>query len=464
MARTDRPNILVLMSDEHRADVAGFAGNRVIRTPCLDALSADAAIFEAAYTPSPICVPARQCLAVGQLPTTCGVERYGQDLPPDALTFAKHFQRHGYYTVCCGKLHHDGPDQMQGWQRRIGSNTRRPFGSVDGRHEPAFAGLSPRNDYGVVPKDVWEVRRAGVGRGSATHIPDEIAQLGAVRYIESHFADPYYDRHAAGVPTMLMVSFNRPHYPYLTDERRFTYYLNRVEPYVDQVPPDHPFLASHAVRVGEDVTEREAKRATAAYYGMIEEVDHDFGVVLDALDRVGQDLDDWIVIFTSDHGEMLGQHGVWEKQVFYEGSARVPLMLRWPNGGVRATRHGSCVSLCDLYPTLCDLAGLPQPDPAAMPNGRAMDGRSLARLICNGVDPELEDEAVSQFDGRHLMIRRGSMKYMLLGESDDRGRRERLFDLKSDPDELHDLMDSTAVASQVAALRRRAADLGFVAP
>ena len=113
-----RPNILFLMSDQHRADVAGFAGDTVVRTPTLDELARTGVVFRNAYTPSPICIPGRQCLMSGQLPKTCNCEGW-IDLAPGYRTFAREFSRRAYTTVASGKLHHIGPDQMQGWRTRI---------------------------------------------------------------------------------------------------------------------------------------------------------------------------------------------------------------------------------------------------------------------------------------------------------------------------------------------------------
>ena len=109
-----KPNILFLMCDEHRFDVLGYAGNRIIKTPVLDSLAKQAVVFNNAYTPSPICIPARQCLMSGCLPKHCGCEEYGQDLPAGSMTFARCLAAAGYETVACGKLHHMGGDQMQG--------------------------------------------------------------------------------------------------------------------------------------------------------------------------------------------------------------------------------------------------------------------------------------------------------------------------------------------------------------
>ena len=113
-------NIFFILADELRADVTGFGGNCIIRTPNLDRLAAKATVFDNAYTPSPICIPARQCLTAGQFPTTCKCMCYGEDLPADYSTFPKLLAAYGYETVACGKLHHMGKDQMQGYTRRIG--------------------------------------------------------------------------------------------------------------------------------------------------------------------------------------------------------------------------------------------------------------------------------------------------------------------------------------------------------
>ncbi|MDQ3656455.1 MAG: sulfatase-like hydrolase/transferase, partial [Chloroflexota bacterium] len=113
-----RPNILFLMSDEHRPDVTGYEGDPVVRTPTLDTLASTGVAFRNAYTPAPICIPARQAMMAGQLPQTCGCRAFGDDLAPGYMTFARRFAQHAYATVACGKVHHFGTDQMQGWTHR----------------------------------------------------------------------------------------------------------------------------------------------------------------------------------------------------------------------------------------------------------------------------------------------------------------------------------------------------------
>jgi len=132
------------MDDEHRADVLGFSGNRVVRTPNLDRLAADAIVFNNAYTASPICTPGRQCMMTGKLPLNCGCQNYGEDLAPGAMTFSRVFSQHAYHTVACGKLHHTGQDQMQGWRQRIGADIQVHPEFIEGRDQEAFRDQSSK--------------------------------------------------------------------------------------------------------------------------------------------------------------------------------------------------------------------------------------------------------------------------------------------------------------------------------
>lgn len=438
------PNILFLMTDEHRYDVAGFAGDPVVRTPVLDRLAAGGAVFDNAYTPSPICIPARQSLMSGQLPRTHGCLVYGQDLAPGHETFARTLARHGYATVACGKLHHRGADQMQGWTRRIGSEAVLGPDAIENQADE-YADRVP-SLAGVKWNDAKEVRRAGVGRGPLV-AQDEYTLTGALDFVEDYFTDPYYDRPTPAQPLLLKVSLNQPHYPYLADHDRFSYYLNRVTPYLDEPVSPHPFLCRRQVRPGVDATERELRRATAAYYAMLENADAMFGRLIAALEHQGQDLDDWIVVYTSDHGEMLGQHGIWEKQKFYEASVRVPLIIRWPRrfGARRIERN---VNLCDLFATLAELVGHPAP--------KGLDSRSLVPLL-HGRPVPWPDESVSHFGESNLMIKQGGLKYQYYGDA----MPEVLFDLDADPSERTDVVADPDYADVLERFRARRAALGY---
>lgn len=444
--------ILILMSDEHRADVMGYAGNAIVRTPCIDRLAAGGTVFTSAYTPSPICVPMRQCFATGQLPSTCGVRCYGEDLPAGAVTFAGQLSAHGWMSTACGKLHHMGAEQMHGWRRRIGMDhmvaDRYVSGLVPGTIPPEPTG-GPGDWRGRKWSDAKEIRRAGIGRGPHTHVWDDYATQGFRNVVEEYFLDAHYDHEERHRPHLLYLGLNNPHYPYLADEPRFSWYLNRVQPYLDQQPFPHPWLgkapfSDGPIAVGTQgvVSEREVRRATAAYYANCEYVDDCYARALDALAAVGQDMDDWLVIVTADHGEMLGEHAIWEKQKFFEGSVRVPLVLRWPRRWPRPQRIDRNVSLCDIFATLCDVAGVP------VPPGR--DSRSLVPLL-DGTATAWDDEVISEFGREHLMIKQGALKYQWYGAQ----LPEVLFDLASDPGESRNAIDDPAYAAVVASFRQR---------
>ncbi len=441
-----RPNILFLMSDEHRADVAGFAGDAVVRTPVLDELARTGVIFRNAYTPSPICIPGRQALMSGQFPRNCGCESFGQDLPPGHMTFARRFSQYAYHTAAAGKLHHLGTDQMQGWLQRIGSEVQISPHYITERDNPSFA-AGVRGLADVKWSDTKEVLRAGVGHSSHI-IQDEYALTGALDLIRQYFADPYYDRQQTDRPLLLKLSFNQPHYPYFTSEEKFAYYLNRVQPFLDEPAFDHPFLSQRQVRPGIDASLRELCRAVAAYYGMIETIDELYGSTLAALEEVGQNLDDWIIVYTSDHGEMLGEHGIWEKQKFFEASVRVPLIIRWPAGFAGGRVIDENVNLCDLFATLCDLAGIPIPD--------GLDSRSLAPLL-RGESAGWDNETVSQFGGRNLLIKQDALKYQYYGEE----MPEVLFDLERDPSERENFIDDPRYGDHLSHFRARRRELNF---
>jgi choline-sulfatase len=438
-----RPNILFFMSDEHRADISGYEGNTTVRTPNIDWIAQTGVVFRNAYTPSPICIPARQCMAAGCYPSTCGVKRYGDDLAPGSMTFARRFSEYAYYTLACGKLHHPGPDQMQGWIRRITMEDQ-IIGPryVDGAVESEFAklGRSDEDRKGNLSGKKWtmqkEIKRAGPGRSPYTNW-DELATFGAEAFLKEALISPYYDKTSDG-PLLLYVGYANPHYPMIAPQELFEHYLNRVEPSANLSVPSNPWhhKADNYWRgplsVGPDgeVSEREERRAVAAYYANVEDMDTRCGRVLDALRAAGEDLDEWIIIYTSDHGEMMGDHGFWEKHSFYESSVRVPLVIRWPRGfeGGRAVEEN--VNLVDLFATMCDLAGIDMP---AAPEVR--DSRSLVPLL-NGSPEGWQNTTYSEIDGTCLMVKDGPLKYNWYGDEYP----EELFDLSVDPCEADDLV------------------------
>ncbi len=435
------PNILFLMSDEHRADVSGFEGNKVVRTPCLDRLAETGVRFSHCYAPSPVCVPGRQAMMAGRYCHSLGVLGFWDDLHPFEMTFARRFAQHGYRTVCCGKLHHHGQDQMQGW-------THRPVGdlSVAARYVEGRVACEHDRPPAEAGTGKWsmqkEVERAGVGDGPC-QIFDAAAVDGAIRFIYEHFNSSAYDRPQRHQPMLLKVSLIQPHYPFFTDQAKFDYYLNRV-PVFDEKAPAEPLCQKHRKSLVQ-ATARERRRATAAYYGMIETIDQQFQRVIDALHQVGQSLDDWIVIYTSDHGEMLGQHGLWEKNSFFEASVRVPLVMRWPGilpAGMSVEQN---VNLIDLFATLCELAGISVPE--------GLDSRSFVPLI-RGDGGSWENVTLSwESQSKGVMVKQDEFKYMTFGD----GTPEVFFDLATDPGETRNGVNDVRYAEVLKSLRQREA-------
>lgn len=427
-----KPNVLFLMSDEHRFDVSGFAGNKIVRTPVLDFLADGAAVFDNAYTPSPVCIPARQCLAAGQYPRHCRVEEYGEDLPSGYPTFAKWFGEEGYVTAAAGKLHHMGTDQMQGWRIRLAGDTQ--VGECYYREQKEYK--IKREGGGIRGKwdEKKEILRAGPGF-SAYARRDCLTIQAAKNFIYEQFVDSFYDRADPGEPVFLYVGLMNPHYPYIARQDLFDYYLNRVEPYRNKQIFQHSFLGNcpngSALEIGKNLSERDVCRAMAAYYANIETIDKQFGEVIKTLEKAGQNLDDWVIIYCSDHGEMLGEHSLWEKQKFFEGSVRVPLFLRYR--GIEARRIKRNVSLVDIYPTLCRLCDIKLPD--------NLDGTDLLKEVSK------PREIYSQWLD-HVMVKLGSIKYQRYGDGS-----EVLFDLNVDPDENRNLINETRYYKKLIILR-----------
>ncbi len=438
-----RPNILFLMSDQHRADVTGYEGNAIVRTPTLDTLAESGVVFRNAYTPSPICVPGRQCLMSGQLPKTCKCEGW-IDLEPGYRTFAREFSRYAYNTVCCGKLHHLTQDQMQGWTSRIAPDCDMMDRHIENRIESEFSRYRPAPGTGKWSNQ-REVEEARPADGPYQKF-DRHAASTALDYLDRYFDDPLYRRPQSHRPLLFKLSLVQPHYPFFCDEERFNYYLDRVPIYQDQ-PCDHPVLSLSQQNKPVNVSDEAIRRATAAYYGMVETIDTYYGQVLDHLESLGENLDEWIIVYTSDHGEMLGEHGIWEKTRFYEASARVPLIIRWPAGFQGGRIVDENVNLCDLFATLCDLAGLDIPE--------GLDSRSLAPLL-RGDSTEWFNESVSQFGADHVMIKHDRLKYQYYGE----GVPEVLFDLEQDPGELRNVTGLPEYTEAMVRFRKRLAELG----
>ena len=455
-----KPHILLLINDEHRADVMPVEGNPHIQTPNLDPIIDRGFYFRNAYTPSPICVPARQSFLSGLYPRNCGSLNFGDAMPSEVLTIPGHLSRYGYRTCAAGKMHFVGPDQMHGWHERIGRDIVGKNG-YESANDPEHQALIEREPGtgSWFNKVTAEVKNARAGRGHWLQ-HDRYSVDGALNFLDEYFVNEPYDRTTPN-PLLLAVSLWSPHYPYQCPDDLFAHYLRRVTPYVEDfedVPEHFQTPDFFKVPVGEAVTYREAHRATAAYYGMIEWMDGQFGRVLNKLEALNV-RDDFAIVFLSDHGEMLGQKGLWEKQQYFEGSVRVPFAVQWPhrfpNGG--STVHEN-VSLVDLFPTLCDIANVPVPE--------NLDGRSVLPLM-EGTEHNWPDDVYSELwnvhNGPSVMVKHGDLKLCRFdghegvpGTADDPWAcPEQLYDLGKDPGETVNLIENPEYADQLKALRAR---------
>lgn len=335
-----QPNVLVILTDQHSASVAGFAGDSAARTPNLDKLAAKSVRFTNAISPSPLCTPARMCLLTGKEANRCAAWQNHWAIFPEHITWPAHFAANGYRTCLVGKMHFGGRDQMQGFQDRPYGDLRHGLG-----HQPdpidQFPGYSG-------------ARSAGITEIPESLLQENVVTREALAYILEH------ESREPDAPWFVCASYSRPHPPFTAPGR----YIRASEGKVP-MPPDGNDLPSepYAKRLSDryaDLTRDETRLAREAYYACVEFVDHCIGELLDGLGNAGA-LDNTIVVYTSDHGEMGGSHGIWAKTVYYESSVAVPMLIK-PPGGVGGAAVDHPASLIDLYPTTCALAGIPIPE------------------------------------------------------------------------------------------------------
>ena len=452
-----RPNILLLLTDEHGAQFSGTYGHPFIATPAMDRLAEEGVTFDAAYCNNPLCVPSRLSFLTGQYSHRCRGWDNATPLTPDAVTWAHLLRAQGYDVALSGKMHLVGDDPLHGFQEQLARDLH-----IELQH-PIF----PWDDGVPEAREPWPgvVRtnsRVPPGPGGEAALAQGLAQeadaatppTGPGRTPEIDADDDaveaalaYLRRRAhgrAGRPFALCVGLIAPHFPFVVPEPFFSQYFSHHAD-LPHLPPGHLEALPPAARRLRSAfgfsghTEAQVRRARAAYYGLVSYADDKLRQLLEALDEL--DLaGDTVVIHTSDHGEMLGEHGLWRKMSFYEQSARVPLQVRWPGRAAAGRRAGECVSLVDVAATIVAAAGAASP---AAP----MDGRSLAGLLA-GPDPGWRDEAFAEHtahgtDRARAMLRRGRWKLCLSGAED---LEPELYNLVQDPGEFTNLAGAPAAA------------------
>ena len=431
--RVKRPNVLFLLSDDQRPDAVGALGNEVIRTPHLDRLARQGVVFTRAICANPICTPSRAEIISGCSGFRNGVLDFGRPIDPRLATWADTLRQAGYETCYVGKWHNRGRPLAAGYERTLGL-----YGSGGGRwakDQVDWKGSKITGYRGWVFQSAdgkSKYPEQGVG------LTADISKRFADAAIE--FLNGKHDR-----PFFLHVNFTAPHDPLLMPPG----FAGRYEVGKMRLPtnylPRHPF--DHGNAMGRDERllpfprpPQTVREVIAMYYAVVSHMDRQIGRVLEVLKRRGLQ-QNTIVIFASDHGVALGSHGLRGKQNMYEHTIGVPLILRGP-GIPSDVRRNAQVYLRDLFPTTCDLAGVPIP--------KTVEGRSLKAVI-SGEKDEVYRYVYGYFRDKQRMIRGRRWKLIRY----PRIERRQLFDLKRDPHELHDLSDSETHATKLAELERR---------
>ncbi len=347
----ERPNILLIMSDQHNRNVLGCYGDQVVRTPHLDRLASAGARFTNVYCPAPLCVPSRMSFMSSRTPARNQVWNNGHMLSSGTPTWPDYLNLAGYATALIGRMHFIGPDQRHGFAQHM-------LGDLHARWDKI-----PRVSCGQTGASV---RVAGTGTSAYAWYDGQVADC-ACNFLKSRA------RASGDKPFAAVVGFLQPHSPYVAPADLFEDYLARLPPPEPAGAVPEPVRRHRRAHQFENnISELQARHARAAYYAMCEQLDRLCGRILDELERSGL-ADNTLVVYCSDHGDMLGAHGCWFKSIYYEGSASVPLILRWPGRIMPGAAPGVLATLMDIGPTFCDAAG-------AQPM-RDIDGRSLFELI-----------------------------------------------------------------------------------
>jgi choline-sulfatase len=425
---TPRPNLLILMADQMAGPALPPYGHPLVQAPQIARLAAEGVVFESAYCSSPLCAPSRASLVTGQLPSRIGAYDNAAEFPSSIPTFGHYLRSMGYYTCLCGKMHFVGPDQLHGFEERLTTDIY-----------PADFGWTPNWEW-PAHRPSWYHNMLSIVQAGTCQTSN---QLDFDQEVAFHAVRKIYElaRGDDGRPFCLFVSFTHPHDPFAIPPEYWDRYdhdaidLPAVSPIpLEQLDP-HSQRIHHVCDLGRYLqTEERVRRARHAYYGAISYVDDKVGHLLEALRATGL-AENTVVLFTSDHGEMLGERGLWYKMNFFEWSARVPLIV-WAPARFAPRRVSSHVSLMDILPTLVDLASVGGDNPELV---EPVDGRSLVPLLQgdegNGPDSAVGEILCEGAIAPCFMIRRGRYKYVY-SEPDP----EQLYDLVADPNELENLI------------------------
>lgn len=428
--RREKPNILFIMDDQHRGDALGADGNPTIKTPNLDAIAEEGACFRRAYSSTPSCTPARAALLTGKSPWGHGMLGYDRIASAYPIEKPRLLGQAGYRTMSIGKNHYHPQRNTHGYDRVILDESGR-VESEDFRsdYRAWLASVAPLADPDATGIGFNSYRTGAYVLPEAYH-PTRWTADTAIQFLE------HYDDHQ---PFYLKVSFARPHSPYDPPQRFLDLYENEDLPQADVGDWAEDWYGDFQEKEPDTLARgnlgaAQVRHSRQGYYGSVSFIDEQIGRMIQVLRRRDL-LRHTLVVFLSDHGDMLGDHHLWRKTYAYEGSARVPMLIRWPEEWMEAKRGQHLyqpVEMRDVLPTFLDMAKAELP--------AAVEGRSMLSLIKNTRAPwrpylDLE-HATTYFDENvWTALTDGRWKYIYHAFDG----REQLFDLSEDPGELSDL-------------------------
>ena len=433
------PNILILMADQLNGTLFRDGPADWLHVPNLRRLAERSVRFANAYTASPLCAPGRASFMSGLLPRRTRVYDNAAEFASDIPTYAHHLRRVGYHTALSGKMHFVGPDQLHGFEERLTTDIY-----------PADFGWTPDWRRPGERIDWWYHNLGSVTGAGVAEITNQMEYDDEVAH---HAQAKLYDlaRGRDARPWCLTVSFTHPHDPYVA-RRRFWDLYEDCGHLLPAIPdPGYDAQDPHGKRLFDandwrqfDISEDHIRRARQGYFANISYVDAKVGEILDVLEATRQEA---VVVFTSDHGDMLGEGGLWFKMSFREGAARVPLMVAAP--GLAPGRVAAPVSTLDLCPTLCDLAGVGMAEVSPWVDGETL--LPLAEGAARETPVAMEYVAEGSVAPMVALVAE-AWKYTACPVDP-----EQLFDLRNDPQERRNLAGDPAQADRLSGFRAMAA-------
>jgi len=440
-----KPNIVVVQADQMAAQALGAYGDEAAKTPHMDALAHDGAVFDRAYCNTPLCAPSRASMMTGKMPSEVGCYDNGDDFAASMPTFAHHLRAVGYHTALIGRMHFIGPDQEHGFEERLTTDVY-----------PADLDMVPDWDKPLDQRLQWyhdadAVFTAGPSQATVQQDFDDEVLFRSLRHLNDRVRA---NQAGEEQPFLMVTSFIHPHDPYEPPQEHWERFADQNIP--DPLFPDAPSPQddphTHRLRMMSGFDQRYptlegVRNARRSYYAAVSYIDDQIGRIRQRLEELNL-LEQTVIIVTSDHGDMLGEKGLWYKMSPYEESSRVPLIIYGPDHLIPKGRFANPVSLIDLMPTLLELSDAPEADVTGMSllESARREQRGQAK-------PEDRNVIVEYLaEGTHapqLTLVQGRYKYIVCP-----GDPDQLFDLEADPHELTNVAAADDYANVVQQLRQ----------